>query len=137
LDRAFAGIERNLGSEGLAIFDANTVALLRRDYHRGVSEDIGAYGWRWHGLTSECGPEQPYEGALEDPSGLTRRHRQRHWSRDQITNALSSSGLRCLFVLGQREDGGKIEVTEAPSEESDLKTVYIVARDDRQRSSSS
>jgi SAM-dependent methyltransferase len=131
LDRVFASIERNLGPQGLAIFDANTAALFRRDYRQGVSEDIGANGWRWHGLTAGCGREQMYEGALEDPSGLKRRHRQRHWFRDQIGDALTAAGLRCLSVLGQREEGGKVKVTPVPSEERDLKTIYIVARGDR------
>jgi SAM-dependent methyltransferase len=127
LDRVFSGIRKNLSSGGLAVLDSNTVALFQRDYALGPSESLGSRGWRWRGLTKDHGPEEVYEGELEDPSGLTRPHRQRHWSSNQIQKALASSGLKCVAILGQREEAGEIRVSTSPSEAYDQKTLYVIS----------
>jgi len=124
---AFRGIKKNLGPGGLVIFDANTLGLFRRDYSVGVSENIGTRGWRWRGLTREVGTEQVFEGVLQDPQGKSQVHFQRHWSRVQIEGALAAAGLRCLAVLGQREEAGEIRLTTAPSETEDEKTLFIAS----------
>jgi len=128
LGKAFAGVKRNLHPlEGLAVLDANSLALFQRDYGLGVPENLGATDWRWRGVTEQCAPEQIYEGELQDPSGLTRVHRQRHWSRIQIEDALATSGLRSVAVMGQREESGEIQLSASPSESRDLKLLYFVS----------
>jgi len=128
LIQAFAGIAKNLRPDGgLAVLDANTVALFRRDYELGCAANLGSNGWRWRGVTKRCVPEQIYEAELQDPSGLVRPHRQRHWSRDQILGALAAAGLHCVAILGQREEAGQIQLCTSPSETRDLKILYLVS----------
>jgi len=127
LQRAFTGIKKNLSPHGLALLDANTVALFQRDYEQGVSSSLGSTGWRWRGNTQHCGPEQIYEAELQDPSGSTRIHKQRHWSQQQIEHALTGSGLECKTILGQREDSGEIQLSGPPSETQHQKILYFMS----------
>jgi len=128
LDRACAGIKRNLRpAAGLAVLDANTLGLFRRDYGLGDPERLGATDWQWRGLTEHCAPEQVYEAELRDPAGLSRVHRQRHWPRIQVEDALNASGLQSVAVMGQREEAGGIRLSTAPSEAQDQKLLYFVA----------
>jgi SAM-dependent methyltransferase len=123
LAQLFAGVRRNLDDEGLAAFDVNTLALFRADYASGVSEEIG--DWRWQGLTSEVRPGGIYKGRFAGRGVETHIHRQRHWTFEQIRGALKTANLRCLAALGQREEGGRVLLSEAPDEERDAKVVYI------------
>ncbi|HEU5104386.1 MAG TPA: hypothetical protein VFU11_00955 [Solirubrobacterales bacterium] len=56
-------------------------------------------------------------------------HRQRHWSQEEIKQALIGSGLRCVSVLGQREASGEILFSDALSESEDEKAVYFLAHE--------
>lgn len=55
----------------------------------------------------------------------THAHRQRHWTQQQAKEALSASGLCCLAALGQREEAGRVLLSDSPDEERDAKVVYI------------
>jgi SAM-dependent methyltransferase len=126
LERLFLGIKRNLSRDrGLAIFDANTLALFRDAYTSDASEEIG--DWRWQGLTDKASPGAVYEGELSGDGVETHVHRQRHWTIEQIEGALEASGLRCLSTLGQREGDGRVLLQAPPDEERDAKVVYIAA----------
>jgi hypothetical protein len=67
-----------------------------------------------------------YEAELEDPTGLVRVHRQRHWSQEEIEQALVGSDLQRVSVLGQREVSGEIVFSDTPSDSEDEKTVYFL-----------
>ncbi len=126
LERLFAGIKGNLnGDRGRVVFDANTLALFRADYAAGVRETIGNHHWR--GLAGEVGPGGVFEGELIGSDIEAHTHRQRHWPIDCVQAALEATGLRCLATLGQREEGGRVLLSESPSEERDAKVVYIAA----------
>jgi SAM-dependent methyltransferase len=125
LEKVFASARRNLSHDrGLLVFDANTLALFRKDYASAVIV-VSKEGWEWHGLSDEIEPEGIYEGRFSGPDLETHLHRQRHWSTAQVTKALEASGLRCLAALGQREEGSRILLSDSADEERDAKVVYI------------
>lgn len=126
LEKVFAGIERNLSRrQGLLAFDANTVALFRHDYTSGLIERAREKGREWRGLTDEAEPGGIYEARFSGQGVDTHVHRQRHWPIERVKEALEASGLRCVAALGQREEGGRVLLSEQPDEERDAKIVYI------------
>jgi SAM-dependent methyltransferase len=127
LERVFAGVKQNLSrNQGLVIFDANTVALFRGSFTAGVREEREG-GWGWSGLSEEVESGKTFEARLSGPGMETHTHRQRHWTVEQIETALQAAGLRCLAVLGQSEDDGRVLLSEPPDEERDAKIVYVAA----------
>lgn len=127
LEQLFAGVARNLSKQGLVAFDVNTLALFRADYASGVSEEMG--DWRWQGLTGEVKTGGIYEGRFSGRGVETHIHRQRHWTAEQIRGALETADLCCLAALGQREEDGRVLLSEVPDEERDAKVVYIAEAD--------
>jgi len=127
LERVFAGLERNLSADGLAVFDANTLTLFRHDYGSGLIERARDIGLEWRGLTEDSKPGGIYEASLSGEGVETHVHRQRHWPIDRVKEALEASGLRCLAALGQSEEGGEVLLSEQPDEERDAKIVYVAA----------
>jgi SAM-dependent methyltransferase len=132
LERAFAGVERNLAPDGLAVFDANSLALFRHDYGTGLIERTRDKGWEWRGLTQDPKPGGIYEARLSGEGVETHVHRQRHWTVEQVKDALETSGLRCLAVLGQSEEAGEVLLSEQPDEERDSKIVFVAAHGSRE-----
>jgi SAM-dependent methyltransferase len=131
LEKAFDGVRQNLRPDhGLAVFDANTLGLFRADFASDVQSEMNARGWEWHGLTDRVEPGLVYEARLSGRDMETHVHRQRHWPVEQVIRALEGSGLRRLAALGQREEGGRIVLSDSPDEERDGKVIYVVARDD-------
>jgi SAM-dependent methyltransferase len=125
LEQVFAGVKRNLSeTNGLVVFDANTLNLFREDFMLGVL-DTNADGSEWHGLTTDPGPAGIYEARLSGRKIQAHLHRQRHWSPGQVRQTLEASGLDCVAALGQREEDGNVVLSENPSEERDRKVVYI------------
>ena len=127
LEQVFAGFERNLSPGGLAVFDANTLALFRHDYASGLTERAREKGWEWKGLTDEAKPGGIYEARFSGEGVKTHVHRQRHWPIERVKEALEAAGLRCVAALGQREEGGRVLLSDPADEERDAKVVYIAA----------
>jgi SAM-dependent methyltransferase len=126
LERAFAGVRANLApAHGLAIFDANTLALFRSDFGADVFEQVGGRGWAWRGLTQEVEPGGIVAAELSGGGVEGHLHRQRHWTTQQVREALEATGLRCLAALGQREQDGEIVLSDSSDEERDAKVIYI------------
>jgi SAM-dependent methyltransferase len=126
LERVFAGIRRNLShDQGLAIFDANTLALYQGAFLFQMEERMGAQGLVWRGLSHDVGPGLVYEARLAGSGIESHVHRQRHWTDQQIKGALKASGLRCLAALGQQEEDGRILLVDPPDESRDPKIIYI------------
>jgi SAM-dependent methyltransferase len=127
LERAFAGVRRNLSPDGLVVFDANTLLWFRESFASGKSEEMSARGWDWHGLNESVEKGATYEARLSGHGVESHVHRQRHWTPEQVDQALESSGLRPLAALGQREENLRV-ILEAPvDEERDSKIIYIAA----------
>lgn len=124
LERAFASVRRYLSRDGLAVFDANTLSLLRTLFG---STDRSTEGWQWEGLANRVEFEGTYEARLSGPCIETHVHRERHWGRSQVESALQAAHLRPLAALGLREDDGSILLDEGPDEERHTKTIFIVA----------
>jgi SAM-dependent methyltransferase len=129
LEQAFAGVKRNLSRDrGLAILDANTLGIFRAAYASDVTE--AREDWQWQGLAAEVKPEGTYEGRFTGRGVETHVHRQRHWTTDQVKEAMEAAGLRCLAALGQREEGSRVLLSDPPNEERDAKIIYVAAHSD-------
>jgi SAM-dependent methyltransferase len=126
LVRVFAGIKRSLRRDsGLAIFDANTLALFQGSFTSNAAAEMRSRGLEWRGLTPEAKPGIVHEARLSARGVEPHIHRQRHWMDGQVREALEASDLRCLAALGQREDRGKILLSPTVDEERDQKRIYI------------
>lgn len=129
LERAFAGVRRNLSpKQGLVVFDINTIALFRAAFASGVSKEMSARGLRWRGLSNEVKPGMVCRAQLSGPSIEPHEHRQRHWTVQQVTEALDASGLSCRAILGQKEQEGRILLSDRLDEERDHKIIFLAGR---------
>ncbi len=128
LERVFAGIRQNLSCRhGLALFDANTLALFREAYTSGAAEEMRDRGLEWRGLAKKTEPEAIYEAHISGRGIEGHVHRQRHWTPRQVAEALERSGLRCLAALGQREEKGRVLLSDQPDEDRDAKIIYVAS----------
>ncbi|MGN6587525.1 MAG: methyltransferase domain-containing protein [Solirubrobacterales bacterium] len=128
LELLFSGVRRNLNRDhGLFVFDANTVALFQANFASGLTEKMSEGGWEWRGLSEGAEPGGFFEARLSGRGAEPHVHRQRHWPVEQMTAALEASGLGCLAALGQREEDGRVLLSDEPDEERDSKVVYIAA----------
>lgn len=127
LEKIFAGVKLNLQRDhGLAIFDANTLALYGDAFiSREMEERMNAGDLEWEGLSSEVQPGFLFEARLSGRGVKAHIHRQRHWTGEQIKAALDKSGLRLLAALGQQEEDGQILLVDTPDETRDPKIIYI------------
>jgi SAM-dependent methyltransferase len=126
LEQAFMAVKRNLNPEhGLVAFDGNVVGLYADSWIEGVSGQMNERGWHWRGLTKEARAGIVYEAELSGEGVETHLHRQRHWLTEEVKEALASSGLELLAVLGQHEEGSEIILAEPPDEERDYKLIYV------------
>jgi hypothetical protein len=88
---------------------------------------MNSRGIEWHGLTEEAKPGAVHEARLSGPNVEAHVHRQRHWTAEEIGDALEATGLRRLAALGQSEGDGEILLSDTPDEEKEFKVIYIVA----------
>jgi SAM-dependent methyltransferase len=133
LERAFAGIRRNLSREGLVVFDANTPLWFSEVFAAGRSDEMSARGWDWHGLSETVERGATYEAHLSGQGVEQHVHRQRHWTPEQVEAALEAAGLSPLAALGQREEDGQVILTSPVDEDRDSKIIHIAGRGDRRR----
>lgn len=129
LEKVFAGVKLNLlRNHGLAIFDANTLAQYGDAYtSQQMEARMNAGELEWQGLSDEVQPGFVYEARLSGRSVEAHIHRQRHWTDEQVKEALDVSGLRLLAALGQQEKDGQISLSDPPDERRDSKIIYIAA----------
>jgi len=128
LERAFAGIRRNLSPEGLVVFDANTLLWFRESFASGKSGEMSARGWDWHGLSQTVEHGAIYEARLSGQGVEANVHRQRDWSPEQVTSALEGAGLRPLATFGQREENWQVILETSVNENRDSKVIHIAGR---------
>lgn len=122
-ERIFKQVKKYLCQGGLAIFDANTLALLRNLF---ASNRRSLGLWEWQGLVDDVIPGDILEARLSGPAIRTHLHCERHWRQPEIFHALELSGLRPAAVLGQREHNHQILLEDQPDEERHSKLIFIV-----------
>jgi SAM-dependent methyltransferase len=131
LERALAGMRRNLAPTGLLMFDANTLQSYRTFFAEEVVVERDGLRLLWHGHSSpEAEPRSVIEASFEveplegeaDPQVEPHVHRQRHFPEEDVLGALQRAGLECLDVYGHDTDA----VPEQPLDELEhSKGVYI------------
>jgi SAM-dependent methyltransferase len=134
LAAAFAGIERNLDSHGVVLFDLNSLLAYRTTFASHTLSERDGIVFAWQGSsTSEAAPGSRAEATIDafapEPGGLYRRvttcHVQRHFPRARVVELLARAGLECLGVYGVRGDCSLVE----PAVETDhLKLLYTARR---------
>jgi SAM-dependent methyltransferase len=134
LAAAFVGIEKNLDSGGLALFDLNSLLAYRTTFasHALSERDRIVFAWRGSstpGAAEGCAAEAIIDVFAPDPDGryirVTTRHAQRHFPQDRVVELLADAGLECISVHGVLEDCSLVE----PAMETDhLKLLYTARR---------
>lgn len=124
LVEVFSGVRRNLmPKSGLVVFDSNTLRQFRDEYESSDNKARGS--WTWQGLAEKVVAGGTYEASLSGPRIAAHLHRQRHWLPAEIEAAMKAAGLSILTTVGQREDEGRILLSDAPDELRDAKFVFI------------
>lgn len=124
LEEVFSGVRRNLDPRsGLVVFDTNTLRQFQDEY---AANDTSAKGsWIWQGLAEDVVPGGTYEASLSGPRIEKHLHRQRHWLPAEVEAAMDAAGLSVLSVIGQREDEGRVLLSQLPDEHQDAKFVFV------------
>jgi len=123
LAKVFAGVRRNLCAGGFVAFDSNTLSLFRESYSIDSGEQVKVKNWSWRGLARDIRPGGVFEGVFSGKESHT--HRQRHWLPAEIVGSLRATGFQVEAVLGQREEGDQIVLSQEPDEERDDKVLYF------------
>ncbi|MEA2250032.1 MAG: hypothetical protein QOG70_274 [Solirubrobacteraceae bacterium] len=130
--RSFASV---LCSDGVVVFDCNTLATYRSSYTSAwvVQDDDAFLCWHGHGLVEDrdvLTASATVEVFTRRSADLWRRgrslHRQRHWRAPVVMATLAQAGLSCAAIRGQRV-GAVLE--GVADEERHTKTVYVARRD--------
>jgi SAM-dependent methyltransferase len=134
LERALTGMARNLGPDGLLLFDANTIRAYRNFFAEEVTIELPGRRLLWRGRASaDQAPGTIAEASFEveavpggDAESIPpQMHRQRHFTEEEVLAALERSGLECLDVFGHDDT----TVPEQPLDETrHNKAVYISRR---------
>jgi len=134
LDLALTGMRRNLGPDGLLMFDANTIEAYRGFFceETVVERD----GWRliWRGRSRpddppgtvfeasfEAEPLAGHDGAPIAPE----LHRERHFPEAEVLAAIARAGLECLDVFGYTDEDGLVDPLD---ERAHYKAIFIARR---------
>ena len=129
LERTLSGMRRNLASEGLLLFDLNSLLSYRTFFAE--TEVVGG-GRRlvWRGqAAADAPPGSICEARLSveeggEGGGLREiaAHRQRHFPAEEVLEVLGQAGLECPGVYGIGLDG----VPHQPLDEAvHTKAIYI------------
>jgi SAM-dependent methyltransferase len=125
LERVFAGMRANLAADGLILFDADTLGLFESSFASGEDEWMSVGEWRWVGHTDRVEPGGIFEARVSGGGIEPHVHRERHWTAEQIREAMGTAGLEILATLGQREVDCQVVLAEPPDEQRDYKVIYI------------
>jgi SAM-dependent methyltransferase len=107
---ALEGFARNLAPDGLAVWDVNTLATLRRGFSSDWIRDGGDVVVTWHGRSSDDVPAggvfeaavDVYTAAGDGWSRSRGIHTQRHWPVATLGDLAGQAGLEVVRTLGQR-----------------------------------
>jgi SAM-dependent methyltransferase len=131
---ALQGIARSLAPGGLAVWDVNTLELIRTCFSCDWVADRGEWFLAWHGTGSRDlglgGVAEARIDAFRHRGATwlrsTSRHRQRHWPIPEITRLAHEAGLEVLEVLGQPRAG--VELVSGVDEGEHFKAVFVARR---------
>jgi SAM-dependent methyltransferase len=105
LEATMRGMRRNLESDGIALFDVNTLVTYRGFFSREFAVEEKGRRFVWRGQTSpeDVVPSSFYESRFEamDEPGAGHVHRQRHFSEREVLAAIESAGLECVAFYGE------------------------------------
>lgn len=131
LEQALGGMRRNLGPQGLLMFDVNALSAYRTFFAEEVVVERDGRRLVWKGRgTADAGPGTIAEASFEvlpgeggdEPLIEPEMHRQRHFPEAEVLAALASTGFECLEVFGHGDDA----VLRQPlQDEVHGKAVYI------------
>jgi SAM-dependent methyltransferase len=129
LEQAFSGMRRNLGRNGLLMFDVNTLSAYRNFFAEEVVVEKDGRRLIWKGQASkDVEPGSISEASFEvrsrdgEPPVPPQMHRQRHFPEAEVLATLERVGLECLDVYGHGFDA----VPKQPLDEVEhSKAVYI------------
>jgi SAM-dependent methyltransferase len=114
LERALAGMHRNLAPGGLLMFDVNTLEAYRGFFAEEVVVERDGWRMTWKGMASpDAAPGSIAEASFEaEPLGAStgppiapELHRERHFPECEVRAGLEAAGLECLAVYGHHHDG--------------------------------
>ena len=134
LAAAFAGIELNLDSGGLALFDLNSLRAYRTTFASQAITERDGIVFAWRGSSAPdaapgCVAEATIDVFAPDRDELytrvTTRHAQRHFPRDRVLALLAGAGLECLAVHGVLPD---CSLAEPAVETEHMKLLYAARR---------
>jgi len=131
MEQALSGMCRNLSPEGLMLFDLNTLHAYRTFFAEEAVLERDSTRMTWKGMASaemepgavaeasfEAEPLDPADGPAIPPE----LHRERHFPEATVLAALERSGLECLDVYGQEQDG----IPRQPlDEDCHFKAIYV------------
>jgi ubiquinone/menaquinone biosynthesis C-methylase UbiE len=131
LEQALTGMRRNLGPDGLLMFDVNTMEAYRNFFAEEVVVERNGWRMTWKGKTSpDAAPSTIAEASFEaeplepasGPAIMPELHRERHFPESEIRAAMDVAGLECLDVYGHHHDA----IPKQPLDEvAHTKGVYI------------
>jgi SAM-dependent methyltransferase len=131
LRAALDGMRRNLGPQGLLLFDVNTLASYRSFFAEEVVVEREGKRMIWRGLSSEdTPPGSVCEASFEveplvqgtGPSIAPERHRERHFPEAEVLATLAEAGFECFDVFGLGAD----DALRQPLDEAEhYKAIYI------------
>jgi SAM-dependent methyltransferase len=133
LEQALVGMRRNLGPEGLLMFDVNTLTAYRTFFAEEVVIEKDGRRLIWKGRSSaDARPGSISEASFEvepldgrGPSAPPEMHRERHFPEAEVLATLERAGLECLDVYGHGYDA----VPKQPLDEAEhTKAIYISRR---------
>jgi len=141
LERALAGMRRNMAPTGLLLFDVNELLAYRTFFAETVIVEKDGRRLTWNGLApTDVAPSSICESRLEVDFDDGREspppifHRQRHFTEAEVIAALEGAGLECLDVYGHGLDG----VPKQPLDiENHTKAIYIARKADARSGSPS
>jgi SAM-dependent methyltransferase len=132
LTAAFRSVSANLRTDGLALFDLNSLLAYRTTFasDRVTERDGIVFAWRGE-ATADAAPgcrataridvfAPRADGSYERVSTI---HAQRHHPLDAVVRSLERAGLECLSVYGVLDDGSLVS---SPDELHQLKVLFVV-----------
>ena len=125
LERALRGMRVNLAADGMVLFDSNSLGLFESDFTGGNSEGMSVGEWTWRGLSDAAVAGAIHEAEVSGAGVETHVHRARHYTPEEIREAMAAAGLGYVVALGQTEEDGQVVLVDPPDEQRDHKIVYI------------
>lgn len=124
LQLAIEAMGRNLASDGLLVFDCNTIALFADSFNPNEGLRRGD-SWEWKARGEVDGV---WEAELSGDGVETHVHRERHYSVPEVQRAILNAGLEPVAAMGQRETEDGLVLEDGWDEERDHKIVHVARR---------